>query len=510
MLNFKKMKMMIQNIVRTIFLCGIVFLLLSCDDYLSEEPGRGSDEPLSSSEQLDGLLDNAYEMMYETSPTLCFSTDDFGATKELVQSFPNGFAWSDALTYFTWSVDDIENTTSNNCWEEQYSKIFTANLIINQIDNVTDLTSVTRQNYLSEAHFIRAYSYWFLVNHYAMPYAAENMEEPGVPLKLTTSYEESLDRQTIKDAYELIESDLQEALKTNVTEVKDRWRISRPAVEAYLSRYYLFTGDYEQVVEHAANALAATGVKLEDYNTMVTVSDEVWGNDGTVELIYPEIYRYAPGVYTDYEEFYYTRFLQNWSNPEFFPSEDLLALYDRNNDMRFKLLMVNNGAIANQIYNDEENFQYVKFKTSWGDGLLPSGPTIAELILNKAEAEARLGNFQEAMITLNLLREKRMKTGSDYELSATGKENAIKKVLEERRRELPFVMRWYDIRRFAYNETTIDDVALEFDFFVVENQGVDYSQTVHYSLPVKSRRYAVPISQEEINLSQGQIKQNQY
>lgn len=513
-------------------LAGGVLALTSCNDYLSHLPGRGENEPLSSVVQLEGLLDDGEALMYEVSPTLCFSTDDFGATQEVVSDYPDAFAWSDALSYFTWAVGDVENTSSNNCWEEQYEKIFTANLILNELGNVEGLDETTYQNYRSEASFIRAHAYWFLANHYAMPYAAENMELPGVPLKRTTSYEESLDRQTLADVYRLIEEDLQEALKTNETTVNRRWRLSRPAVYAFMSRHYLFTGDYDKVIECADKALEAPEVELHDYNELTQYSSgggngdnwengdyyDDWGddwngddggNEDIPERFYPELYSYTPGVYSNYKEFYYTRFLKNWDSPKFFPSENLLALYDRAHDLRFRYLMVENGAVDNGIYLPDGNYQYVKFQ-SWGGELLPFGVTIAEVLLNKAEAQARKGLADEAMVTVNLLREKRMEAGSDYELATTGKEDALMKVLEERRRELPFVMRWFDIRRFAYNETTADDVALEFDFFAVKNGQADEGSVVHYSLPLKSRRYAVPISRNEINQSRGQIVQNQY
>lgn len=501
-----------RSILKVWILGCFACLLASCNDYLSSDPSKGTNEPLKSVEQLEGLLANAETFMYETSPTLNFSTDDFGATMDVVANNPSGFSYSPVLIYFTWGVENLANydSYSNQCWSDQYSKIFVANLIIDQIDNVAGLTKTTRQNYLSEAYFIRALSYWWLVNHYSLPYAEENLEEPGVPLKQTNSYEESLDRRTIADVYALIESDLEKAMKTEVKTVNERWRVSLPAVEAFLSRYYLFTGDYAKVIEHADNALKEKGVTLHDYNTMSTVTDNVWGNDGQVEVNYPDIYFYAPSEYAKYEEFYYTRFLQTWNNPKFFPSEELLGLYDQENDLRFVYLMVKNGAVANQITTTDGNYQYLMFKTSTRYNLLPIGPSIAEVVLNKAEAQARQGDHMGAMTTLDLLREKRIRAGEDYHLTASNKDEAILKVLEERRRELPFVMRWFDIRRFAYNETTIDDVALEMDFFTVENQQANVNEMKHYSLPVKSRRYAVPINQDEINNSRGQIVQNQY
>ena len=83
-------------------------------------------------------------------------------------------------------------------------------------------------------------------------------------------------------------------------------------------------------------------------------------------------------------------------------------------------------------------------------------------------------------------------------------------ILKERRRELPFLMRWYDIRRFAYNETPDDDVELHRTFYAIDNGEVDFNTVKDYVLPVKSKRYAQPILTQEIQRSHGQIQQNQY
>ncbi len=84
-------------------------------------------------------------------------------------------------------------------------------------------------------------------------------------------------------------------------------------------------------------------------------------------------------------------------------------------------------------------------------------------------------------------------------------------MLEERRRELPFGFRWWDIRRLSVNETTADDITVTRSFHPIGDNGApDRTQTATFSLPVGSRRYALPINATEIALSQGRIGQNTY
>ena len=85
-----------------------------------------------------------------------------------------------------------------------------------------------------------------------------------------------------------------------------------------------------------------------------------------------------------------------------------------------------------------------------------------------------------------------------------------KEILDERHREMPFISRWQDIRRLAYNDVSYDDVTVTHTLYNVKNNVVDDSQVITYTLPVKSPRYAQPITNLEIKRSKGQITQNLY
>ena len=92
----------------------------------------------------------------------------------------------------------------------------------------------------------------------------------------------------------------------------------------------------------------------------------------------------------------------------------------------------------------------------------------------------RLGQWQEALNVLTPLRQARYSTGTATALTASSQAEALKVVLEERRRELPFAFRLSDIKRFSVNETPDDDVTITRDFFEVSVTEVDtkHSQDV--------------------------------
>ena len=83
-------------------------------------------------------------------------------------------------------------------------------------------------------------------------------------------------------------------------------------------------------------------------------------------------------------------------------------------------------------------------------------------------------------------------------------------ILEERHREMPFAMRWQDIRRLAYNDTDYDDIIIERNFYEVNNNVMNTQIIKNHVLPVKSKRYAQPIIELEISRSNYQLVQNDY
>lgn len=501
--------MKLKNI--NFLIIGIILTLSSCNDYLSEYPNKGSNQPLTTEAQVEALFNNS-KWMTSLSYASTYSSDDVDLTTAMYDAASYNFS-TEMLPHYTWAIDDIKTSGSDELWDEQFNRVFTTNLILNEIDEVKDLKESNKVEYIAQAHFLRAMAYWQLVNIYCLPYSKENADELGLPIKQTTSYEESLTRATLQETYQFIENDLKEALNTQRNDVEKRWLVSKPAVEAMLARFYLFTGDYAQAVSYATEALKSSKVTLQDYNELGHVEGSVWSNiqGDNLTIEYSELYGYSALQYTDYQELYYSEMYKVVSSPRLIPSHSLIALYDQDNDLRYQQFFVKSGSAEFGIEGFGDDLLYRKFYDSMTyQDILPSGPTIAEMLLTLAEAEARQGDYQKAMTTINILREKRMSTGSDYSLSASSKEEAIQKILDERHREMPFMTRWMDIRRLAYNDDSTDDVTLTRSFYKIKNRVVDTNDVETYTLPVKSRRYAQPLLNVEISRSKGQLKQNEY
>lgn len=490
--------------MRTFKLYILTFLLLigfsGCKKYLEKEPRVLAS--IKTADQLEALINNAPAFTYQANTTPFYSTDD---TEIALELYKNGTAVIplSAIYHYVFNIPQVSTLASDAMWNGEYKKIFTANLVLDYADKVTG-NAQTINRVKADAYLIRAYAYWELANYYCMPYSAANAGEQGLPLKKTNSYDESLKRATLQETYDFILSDLMEAKKLAPVEVTAsmRWRASQKAIDAFLSRYYLFIGNYDLALQHANSALESSVVTLVDYNTIGAGNTENYANPA-VTIKYSALNTMSAAVFLLWNEAYFTRYAQNL-NQWNIPSDNLLALYDTTNDLRYSLFMMPNSNRRFAIVTPEA-FRYTVF---FDGRYLPEGPGIAEILLNKAEAQARKGDVANAMATVNILRAKRMKTRLD--LSAANQADALAKVLQERRRELPFSFRWFDIRRFAVNNDPSDDVTVTRTFYKVNDGSVDYNSTQTYTLPVNSRRYMVPINTTEIANSRGQITQNIY
>ncbi len=500
-------------------LCSSIFLggFSSCEKYLSEAPSKTTSLVVTTTDQLSAMLNN-YSIFYaEGNRTAVYSHDDYELTKTLYDARPGTFSMA-TIEFMLWDIPFLPDDTREGFWSGEYRKIFYANMALDYVDKVTG-PDAEKDAIRADAHFIRAYSYWMLANTYCLPYTDANKNEQGLPIKLSTSFDEPFARQPLSKVYELIESDLEEALKTTVPLVQNgrarHWRASVAGVNGFAARYFLSRNNYTKALEHA-NAALGEYSSLVDYNTEMR-----YGNDQTltidagtpqqqtVVIKYP--YTHNNQIdFTDmlgWKEFLYFRLL-NHESWWYVPSQDLLNLYDQAHDLRYLYHIVENYSYDRGM--TKPSYSYPGYIFFFKDRV-PSGPTVAEMLLIKAEAQARNNDIGGAMTTVNLLRAKRMTPGAWVNLTAVDKNDAIKKVGEERRREMPFAHRWYDLRRYNNNDDPNDDVDLTKTFYPYTNSAVQTTQPVKpYTLPKNSRRWAAPLPRTEIISSNGEIIQNTY
>ncbi len=509
--------MFINKIYRLLPAMAMLTFITSCDKYLDEPPSKTSSLVVTTTAHLNALLNNYVTFYREGNRTAIYSTDDADLPLDVYNARPSTFSMAQ-VEFTLWDINNLPDDGRESFWSGEFSKIFNANLALSYVDKVTG-TDEEKAEIKADAHFIRAYSYWLLANTYCLPYTDANKQEAGLPIKLSTSFEEPVVRQPLEKVYELIESDLAEALKTPVSlsasGTPRHWRASKAGVNGFAARYYLNRNNYAEALKHADAALAEYS-RLVDYNTEMRygIDGNITINAGTpsaqtVTIKYPYTHNNQSDM-TDmigWKEFLYFRML-NHESWWYMPSKALLDLYDHDHDLRYEYHIVENYSYDRGLIKPAYSYPgYIFFFKD----RIPSGPTVAEMLLIKAECLARTGSIGEALTAVNTLRAKRMKPGPWVTLTAATKDAAIKIILEERRREMPFTQRWFDIRRLNNNEDPTDDVILSRTFYPYTNAQVQTGQPLQtYTLPKNGRRFAAPLPQTEIISSNGLIEQNKY
>lgn len=488
--------------------------LCSCDDFLDEKTNKSTSIVPSTTEHLDFLL-NKYDVLGVESNQLSFlSSDSYGIIKEIFDANKTSYSIND-LNACVWTEITLPADKSNSFWKFEYNKVFYANMVLYYLPRVAG-SDLDKERLNREARFIRAYSLWNLAQAYCLPYNETNKNELGLVLRQTTSFDESLRRATLEETYRFIESELTAALatETKLVAVNNRlriWRESKAAVNAFAARFYLSKNNYAKALAHAEVALKEQSAMV-NYNTDMkfhSITNSYTVNGKVEKMTPPMTSPYSPGQLMEWKESYYYRnvLTNSWA----IPSRELLSIYDQSYDLRYKYHMVKNFSYSKGLISPAYSYPGYVFRLTD----TPSGPSVAEMLLIKAECLARDGKIDEAMQAVNILRKNRMDAAAPaavINLTATTQAEAVKKIVAERWREMPFTQRWNDIRRLNSNEDPSDDIGdIVKTFYPFNSTTVLFDQGVKtYTLPKNSRKYAYPIPSTEIESSFGSIEQNRY
>lgn len=509
-----------------LLMAAAALALTSCNDYLDEAPTKSNGTTITTVEQLNALMNNQhFNSVIEYNMATILSSDAYDAN---TLYYDMGLSLlgssSEPYQYACWRMDYTSNVNEKVClWNQDYARIYTANLVLSSLNSVEG-SEAEKAEAAQRAHLIRAYNFLDLVQYYCMPYGTRTLNELGLPLKRTTHYDEDFTRASLKDTYDFIEQDILEAVKLTTPlykdEVRQSWNETGALANAVAARFYLLTERYDLAQRYAEAALAF-GDDLMDYNA----GDELYMdikqsiNWDTFEIIEERTSSfYAASTSNDniakLDRAYYLRKNYYMGDSYYWgvPSPKLLNAYDKKYDQRYihfiepkgqsKYLF---GMYASLFFVDVP--AYFTFDTQYSNA-----PNVAEMHLIRAEAQARQGDVNAAMTTLNAFRAKRIKKDAPADvinLKAGSQDEAVQCILDERLREFPFSLRWYDIRRVNFNSDPADDITVTREFYDMNEYSVSKEKKT-YTLTPDTRNYAVAIPNAEISAGNGKILQNNY
>ncbi|MBR8536692.1 RagB/SusD family nutrient uptake outer membrane protein [Carboxylicivirga sediminis] len=477
-----------------LLLLGATFV--ACDSFLDEAPEKSSNKTLETADELDKLF-NGVSYSYYSDPDF-FCTDNFEIPLEVFDELPNTFSFNIIEQYLF--NTRIENA-NDFAWNGRYRTVWLCNYAIKVLnENSITGSEELKKQLKAEAHFLRATEYFALALNYCLHPSEANANEPGLPIRTATDFEENLTRASLADTYSFIEADLQEALKIDV-DLEHNWRASTAAVEAFAARYYLYMGQFDKAAQYAASALSV-------HSDMIDYDAEFYTVEDASGIAYPMTNTYYP--FRDaWLKFWKGQYMnRSLSNPHWksLPSQELLDLYDPQ-DKRYEMFMVENYLLR---YGFVEN-QYVGYIQGGNFGEYIAGASTSEMYLINAETKARKGDIAGAMADVEAVRINRF-AAADYAPLAlpANKKDAIQTVIDERRREMPFTIRWYDIRRINV-DPEVDNITIRRKFYPLDGNQVNLEAApIDYVIEPGSRLYARPLNEAVVNLSNGQTKQNDY
>lgn len=403
-------------------LCGII----SCRKYLDAKPSLSLEIPSNLSD-LQALLDNYSYMNGEDPDIEEISADCHYST------YSNWLASSlDERQYYTW--DPQAGVSTDGTWYDGYKEIFYANTVLDNLQNISDSSQAGLAGIKGAAFFFRAYALYNLAQIYSPPYDSPSAAiTPGMCLRLSSSATDVTKRSSVQQTYFQILQDLHSAALLLPDTGLFKTRPGKAAVFGEMARVYLSMGDYLDAKRYSDSCLKIYN-SLIDFNSLDTTA-----YDG-ISIFNREVifHSMSGGSYTIY----------------FFDVDSVLFNSYSYNDLRKPVYYYNNGDGTWSFMGSYGG------PDGPGGGSFFDGIAVDEIYLIKAECEARNSDVQDAMNDLNLLLNMRWRAGTYIPYAASSSDDAIAKVLLERKKELVLRgTRWSDLRRLnrdvSYADTLI-------------------------------------------------------
>lgn len=357
-------------------------------------------------------------------------------------SYPLGL-YTDELIYWgdpsTLSLSFFENSILptnpqiHNYWKTAYNQIYTANTVIEGIQNSNNLETNLANGFKGEALFVRALVHFYLVNLYG-----------EIPYITSTDYKENttVHKETISQVYSLIQNDLEQSISLlpNNYSSNERTRPNKYVALALLARLNLYNENWdgaEQAATQILNALEFYQINPNLDNTFLNNSSE------TIWQLKPEI----DGAPT-FEANAFTIL----STPPYSSSlrESFINLYEEN-DLRpiFWLGEITNGSSTWYYPSKYKQTQYESTSSEYSIVF-----RLSEIYLIRAEARIRIGDIFGAKNDLNKIR---TRSGLS-EMQSNSFQDILNAIIKERQLELftEFGHRFFDLKRLG----ELDEVLL--------------------------------------------------
>lgn len=486
-----------------------LFLLLATNacqkDFLDRKPLGDA--------TFDTFFENADQATYAVNAIYhqfrqwdCIAFPWIGLTDIISDDADKGSTPTDAV--YMLEIDDFTfdatNTNFSGVWRGYYNAIARANLAILKLPDV-DMDADLKKRLIGEAKFLRAYSYFLLVQWFGdIPVITE-------PLGGEEYYNQ--ERKPVQEVYAQIESDLLDAVEAlpPVTVYRNQQksnlgRASKGAAKGMLAKLYMVKKDFANAERYLLEIINSG-----EYSLLPKYSDNFLRvGENSLESLF-EINAAAlepidgvtgPGA-TPYNMIQGVRGIPNLGWGFNRPSDNLVASYEVGDPRREATVIYVNEVLPDGTTQVQDNPEIVNERynqKAWvpaHTGLQDNGPgnirilRYADILLLAAEALNENGKPGEALVYLNQVRKRARGTNNFIlpDVTFTDQSQLRERIYKERRSELAMEQhRWFDLLRWGRAEQVMKAAGKNF---------------------IAGKHELLPIPQTEIDLTGGLIRQNQ-
>lgn len=390
-------------------------------------------------------------------------------------------------TYYNGTVDPTSGLLAR-IWTEHYKAINIANVVINNLPKYAKFEESTQRQFIAEAKFLRAYSYFRLTLLFAEGwYEANGGGKLAVPLRLDafshSDESQYIPRSTNQQVFDQVIQDLEQAIPdlpmsyptATQADVKLRSRAAQNVARALLTRIYLYRHRDADVVKMADTILSDASYSL------ASSPDLVFPNNSSV-IAAPANIPFNKEIIYGFPVSWNSALASNTANNFQYAVDPVFVKTYAPSDIRRTTMLrtltptqtVPDGEIRSNKYTSPNMFDNMMIIR------------LSEVMLNKAEALTNLQGVNQAAIDLlNNIHQRAFSPANKpvpYTLSSfVDKQQFLEVLWQERNWELAF--EGHD--RFDHMRT---------------------GRAINPVIP--ANRYAFPIPQAEISISNGFLKQN--
>lgn len=406
----------------------LVCSLTSCEKFLEIDPPKTS---LSGSTVFvsDATATAAVVGIYERMTEL---TDRFQSGTSSV-TLLTGLS-SDEFYSVSTSSQQIEfydnelledNNIVSKFWADLYEDIYSANAVLEGLEQSQQVTPAVRQQLEGEVKLIRALSYFYLVNLFGnVPYTAETdykKNSLASPTEKSEIYAHIID--DLKDAQNLMAENYV---------YYERVRPNRLTATALLARVYLYLEDW-------ANAEAEATSVID--NSLYEIGDDL--NSTFLKESKEAIWQLQP-VVPGYATYDGLSFIFSGVRRDVALSDEMLNAFETNDNRRTSW-------VGSRVISDVTYYYVYKYKVRILGNATDLPPEylivfrLAEQYLIRAEARAHQGEFLDSQEDLNVIRNRAGLPNT----TASDEASLLQAIEQEKRIEFfgEWGHRWFDLKR---------------------------------------------------------------